>query len=262
MTHGDLLAPAPTPPAEPADPPQYGARRIAAVWALAALPMAVLSWLVTPVLAAALDGPAAGARALLACMTVGLVWQGVLVLVLVRRETGTFRWPAVRDALWLNRPRSPRTGRVGGRLWWVLVPAALVFAAEQFLPAIPTPTDRDLGGFLGSPEGQSFLAGNWRWFAVVLVLAVFNTVLGEELLFRGILLPRMRGVFGRADWVANGVLFACYHLHMPWAIPTALLDVFALSWPSRRFRSAWFGIVVHSLQSVVIVGMTVALVLR
>jgi membrane protease YdiL (CAAX protease family) len=39
------------------------------------------------------------------------------------------------------------------------------------------------------------------------VLAVFNTVLGEELLFRGLLLPRMNGVFGERDWLANGVLF-------------------------------------------------------
>ena len=48
---------------------------------------------------------------------------------------------------------------------------------------------------------------------------VFNTVLGEELLFRGYLLPRMNGVFGRRDWLANGVLFAAYHLHVPWVIP-------------------------------------------
>jgi hypothetical protein len=33
----------------------------------------------------------------------------------------------------------------------------------------------------------------------------FNSVLGEDLLFTGLLLPRMRGVFGRGDFVANGV---------------------------------------------------------
>jgi hypothetical protein len=42
---------------------------------------------------------------------------------------------------------------------------------------------------------------------VIVVQLVFNSVLGEDLLFRGILLPRMRGVFGRGDFVANGVLF-------------------------------------------------------
>ena len=170
--------------------------------------MAALSWLVAPALAAQLGGPTAWPRALVACLTVGLVWQGVLVLVLVRRETGTLRWRAVADALWLHRPRSPRTGRVGGRVWWVLLPAVLVVGLEQLLPSLHVPAGRDLGAFLRSTDGHEFLSGNWPWFAAIVVMAVFNTVLGEELLFRGLLLPRMRGVFGRADWLANGLLFA------------------------------------------------------
>jgi membrane protease YdiL (CAAX protease family) len=242
--------------------PQYGLRRILGVWAAAALPMAALAWLVAPALAGALDGPSAWPRALVACLTVGLVWQGVLVLVLVRRETGTLRLRAVADALWLHRPRSPRTGRVGGRVWWALLPAVLVVGLEQVLPKVSAPATRDLGAFLRSATGHEFLSGNWPWFAVIVVMALFNTVLGEELLFRGLLLPRMRGVFGRADWLANGLLFATYHLHMPWVIPTALLDSLALAYPSRRFRSAWLGIIVHSVQSVLIVGATLALVLR
>ena len=63
-------------------------------------------------------------------------------------------------------------------------------------------------------------------------MCVFNTVLGEELLFRGYLLPRMAGVFGRYDWVANGVIFAAYHLHVRWAIPAALVDT--LTSPARE----------------------------
>ena len=95
---------------------------------------------------------------------------------------------------------------------------------------------------------------------MIVVFAVFNTVLGEELLFRGLLLPRMRGVFGRYDWVANGVLFACYHLHTPWVIPTALINVFAISYPSRRYESAWMGILVHSTQSVGLIAIVLVLV--
>jgi hypothetical protein len=62
------------------------------------------------------------------------------------------------------------------------------------------------------------------------------------------------------DWVANGVLFAGYHLHMPWAIPMALLDTFILAYPSKRYRSAWIGIAVHSAQSVVITALVLKLV--
>jgi membrane protease YdiL (CAAX protease family) len=93
------------------------------------------------------------------------------------------------------------------------------------------------------------------------VFFLFNTVLGEELLFRGYLLPRMNGVFGRGDWVANGLLFAGYHLHVPWAIPGTLLEMFAIAYPTKRYRSAWIGIAVHSAQSVFLAILILTLVI-
>ena len=130
------------------------------------------------------------------------------------------------------------------------------------MPGLPHPASRDLGDFLSSHAGHVLLAGSWGWFAILAAAVVFNTVLGEELLFRGYLLPRMKGAFGRRDWVANGVLFAAYHLHMPWVIPTALLDTFFISYPSKRYRSALIGIVVHSAQSVVLFAIVLSLVVK
>lgn len=241
--------------------PQYRLPSIAAVWAAAALPMAALAWIVAPRLAAAMTGEAAFAATLILCLTAGLVWQFVLVLILVGVEQRTLRWPVVREALWLRSPRSPRTGRTGGVVWLVIVPFALLFAGKQFLPGLPTPDSRDFGAFLGSGTGQAFLDGAWGWFAVIVTMAIFNTVLGEELLFRGFLLPRMNRAFGAGDWLANGVLFALYHLHVPWTIPLHLLDAVALAYPTKRYRSAWIGIIVHSGQSVffVIAAWTVVL---
>jgi membrane protease YdiL (CAAX protease family) len=240
---------------------QYTRRQIGGIWAAAALPMAALAWVVAPWLADRLNGPSAWPRAILVSLTVGLAWQFVLVLLLVHRERGSVAWPVLKDALWLRAPRSPKTERAGGRLWLLLVPFMVLFAAEEFVPSLPIPARRDLPAFLGSEAGMTFFAGNWVWFAVVAAMFVFNTVLGEELLFRGLLLPRMQGAFGRGDWVANGVLFAAYHLHTPWMIPANLIDTFALSYPSRRYRSALMGIAVHSAQTVLILGLTLSLVL-
>jgi membrane protease YdiL (CAAX protease family) len=235
--------------------------QIIATWAAAAGPMAFLSWVGTPWLGDRLGGAESLSKALLLLMTAGLIWQGLLVLILTRREVGTFRWSRFRDALWLRRPSDPNTGRVGGRVWLWLIPCIVIFALEEFVPAYTPPFARDFAAFLNDDRGKAFFDGAWGWFVVVVALALFNTVLGEELLFRGYLLPRMRGAFGRWDWVANGVLFATYHLHMPWVIPSALLDAFAISYPAKRFRSAWIGIVVHSVQSVVVVGAVLAAVL-
>jgi hypothetical protein len=65
------------------------------------------------------------------------------------------------------------------------------------------------------------------------------------------------------DWVANGFLFAAYHLHTPWVMPaTLLVDTFAMPSPSRRYRSALIGIIVHSSQSVFTLALVLLLVLR
>ncbi|MFH8253239.1 lysostaphin resistance A-like protein [Microbacterium sp. B2969] len=241
---------------------QYSLPQILGVWAGAALPMAVLAWVVAPWLASMLPGPAAWPQAILLTLTAGLIWQFALVLILVRREQGTLRWSVLKEALWLRAPRSPKTGRKGGVLWLLLIPLTLLVYGREMLPKLPAPAGRDLGDFLQSAVGQDFFSGNWTWFALTLVMFAFNTVLGEELLFRGLLLPRMQGVFGRGDWLANGVLFALYHLHVPWAIPGRLVNAFILSWPSRRYQSALLGILAHSSQSVVFAALLLLLVLK
>jgi membrane protease YdiL (CAAX protease family) len=241
---------------------QYSLAQILAVWAAAAIPMAVLAWLVAPLLGNLLAGDEPFAQALLLCITAGLIWQFVLTLILTRREQGTLRWSRVRDALWLLSPRDPRSGRVGGRVWLWAIPFVLLFGLWEFFGFdITGPSNRDFALFLDTAAGQEFFRGAWGWFAVVVVQLVFNSVLGEDLLFRGLLLPRMRGVFGRGDFVANGVLFGFYHLHTPWSIPAALADIILTAYPTRRWQSVWMSIIVHSAQSVFVIIILLTFVL-
>jgi uncharacterized protein len=249
-----------TPAAGPAQIRQYTLAGVLRTWAAAALPMAALAWLFAPWLAHALDGPTALSRALILTLTAGMVWQFLLVLILVYREQRSLRWSVLKDALWLHAPRRPSTGRRGGRAWLVLIPVVLAIAAEELLPTLPTPGSRDLGLFLESDAGQAFLSGNWAWFVLLVAMFIFNTVLGEELLFRGLLLPRMQGVFGRGDWAANGVLFALYHLHVPWVIPQAFVDT-CVPFASKRYNSALVGIAAHSVQTVFFTVAVLVLVL-
>lgn len=240
---------------------QYSMVGVIGTWAAAAAPMSILAWLAAPWIAHRMSGPTALSRALILALIVGLFWQFVLVVVLVRREQGTLRWAVVKDALWLHAPRQPGTSRRGGRAWLIVIPIIVALGAEELLPAFPTPNGRDMDKFLGSHDGQSFLSGNWGWFALIVVLQILNSVLGEELLFRGVLLPRMQGTFGRWDWAANGVLFALYHLHVPWVIPQAFVDA-VVPYAAKRYRSALVGIVAHSAQSVVFTLLALGVVLK
>jgi len=57
------------------------------------------------------------------------------------------------------------------------------------------------------------------FFIVFLVWTVVFNIIGEELYYRGFLLPKMRGTFGRWDWVANGLLFTLKHGYQRWLYP-------------------------------------------
>src|SRR5215208_4551503 len=152
---------------------QYSLAQILAVWAAAALPMGALAWVVAPLVAGQLDGPVPLIRTLLALLTVGLIWQ--FVLVLIYRERGSLRWSVLKDALWLHSPRSRRTGRVGGRLWLVLIPCVLLFGAEGFIPhPFTAPPGYDFAAFSQSEAFVAFMSGNWVFYAVLVALVVFN----------------------------------------------------------------------------------------
>ena len=229
---------------------QYSRKAIFAIWAAAALPMAALSWIVAPAIASG-GGIENMVRPLIGSLTAGLIWQFVLAMALVGYEQRSLRWSRLKEALWLRKPRDPKTGRVGGKVWLIVIPLIIGTAVEGMI-GLPEPAGRAFGEFLSTDAGKAFFDGAWGLYALFMVMGLFNTVLGEELLFRGVLLPRMHGAFGDRDWVANGLLFSAYHLHVPWRIPTSLLDTFLVAYPTKKYRSAWIGIAVHSAQTIVL----------
>lgn len=233
---------------------QYSLGKILAIWALVALPMALLAWVVAP--AAIRSSPLHPGIVYWLLMIAGMAWQAVVGLTILYRELGTLRWSAVRARTWLQTPRDPESGRPERKLFWWLVPALLFSALINMALAgyMDAPMARLLPGLqpaayqdnaqLVSPEFQ----GAWWLFGVLLASHLFNYFLGEELLFRGVLLPKMQGAFGRYDWVANAALFGLYHLHKPWMLPSLIVGSLAITWPARRFRSNWMAIVVHGVE--------------
>ena len=254
---------------------QYSLARILSIWALAAAPMGILNWIVFPLLAPGFESDPFGfCITLLVLLTLGLVWLFVLSMIIVRREEGDLRWATVKRRLRLNTPRQPATGAPRARLWlWVVPFIVAVTVVELVLntplenswvslfPFLAEPHGYSFDAFLGSQEILARLEGAWWFFALFVVQAAFNTILGEEFLFRGVLLPKMEGVFGRWSWVANSILFALYHVHRPWVIPNAVLTGLLYTFPAYRYRSTWMSIIVHSAQSVFFAFLVLGVVL-
>ena len=243
---------------------QYTLWQILGIWALAAIPMGILSWIVFPAVSPdfRVDPLGAGVTRLV-LLTIGLIWLFILSMIIVRKEDGNLRWATIKRRLRLNTPRDPKTGETRRRLWLWVIPVMIASAGfdlalvpivqklwVSIFPFLAEPPGYNFNMVFNTPEILQRLVGAWWFFGLFVVSSVFNVFLGEELFFRGVLLPKMEGVFGRWSWVANGVLFACYHIHQPWVIAENLVSGSILAYPSWRFRSTWMAVIVHSAQNV------------
>jgi membrane protease YdiL (CAAX protease family) len=251
---------------------QYTLWQILTIWLAAGTPMWVLGWLVYPVLSQNLTAVDAGLLRI-KLFTVGLIWQFILSMLMLYLEEGNIRLQTIRRRFWLNNPISPKTGQKDNRLWWLLIPLILVvIISELGIDPVLNGLWTKLLPFLAEPQGyspdtlfapelRSMWIGAWELLLLQAVLSIFNTFLGEEFIFRGVLLPKMNGVFGRWDWVANGVLFGLYHLHQPWGLPGNILSGLLLAFTGKRYRSNWFPIILHSGESVYFIFLILGLVL-
>jgi membrane protease YdiL (CAAX protease family) len=234
--------------------------------------MWLVGWVAYPALSAGLPPMDAGLLRL-KLFIVGLVWQFVLSMIILYREEGNVRLGTISRRFWLNHPKSARSGETKKALWWWLIPLIVFVAAVEIglrstlvnvwtgiFPFFAEPEGYDMAAMF-TPELRAQLVGAWGLLGLYLVSSLFNTFLGEEFLFRGVLLPKMEGVFGKWDWVANGVLFSFYHLHQPWGILATLLGDLTLAYSGKRFRSNWFPIIIHSGQSVFFLFLILGLVL-
>lgn len=251
---------------------QYALWQILGIWLAGGAPMWLLGWVAYPAMSAGLP-PADAGLLRLKLLTSGLIWQFLLAMLMLYREEGNLRLSTISRRFWLNHPVSQRTGEPSKSLWQWLVPLILLLAVLEIglrsplvklwttlFPFFAEPKGYD-AAILFAPELRAQWVGAWDLLGLFIVTALFNTFLGEEFLFRGVLLPKMAGVFGKWDWVANGVLFCLYHLHQPWGILATLPGDLVLAYSGKRFHSNWFPIILHSGQSIYFLFLILGLVL-
>ena len=122
---------------------------------------------------------------------------------------------------------------VGGLVAYVLLAVTanasvpLVYRAIGFTPPIET----------AEPWGLSALP-------LVLFTLALN-ILGEEIWWRGYILPRQEAQFGKSAWVWHGILWAFFHAFKWWTIPPLLFVCLVVPFVAQRTRSTWPGILSH-----------------
>ncbi len=246
---------------------QYSLAKILGIWFVAAVPMAILAYVVTPIVASQFDLALGLARWLM--IIVGLFWLFILAIIILNRELGTLRWSVIRKRMWYQTPIDPKTGEPNMKLLLWAIPAALINGLVALTFIDPTidkfffsifpflePVAISGRAELGSPE----FVGQWWVMGVVTITLLLNYFFAEEWLFRGVLLPKMGGVFGRWAWLANVILFATWHWHQPWDWIGIILSFSFAIWVSQRFKCNWIMVIAHGADGVFLFLLSLAVV--
>lgn len=85
-----------------------------------------------------------------------------------------------------------------------------------------------------------WLLGAWLPFWVL-------NILGEEIVWRGVILPRQEVALGRWAWLANGAGWLLFHLAFGAMFLLTLWPiVFILPYVVQRRQNSWTGIIIHA----------------
>jgi membrane protease YdiL (CAAX protease family) len=189
-------------------------------------------------------------------MVLGAGAELVAGLVLLRREGYRLTLAALRERI---RWRWPK-----GRKAWVL--AGVVLVLGMGLSMAMGPVNRELAsvpgfeppawwGAASNPTVQVNSAadafpdvefrGNYLFVLLYLAIGLVFNIFGEEIYYRGYLLPRMRGTFGKWDWVANGVLFTLKHIYQRWLYPGILVGGLSFAFAAGPLGSLPLAMVFH-----------------
>ena len=96
--------------------------------------------------------------------------------------------------------------------------AALVPPPDWF-PASQNPL-KEVNGVEDALPGVEF-RGNILFLLLFFFTGVMN-ILGEDTYYRGVLIPKLHGLFGRWAWLSGGVIFALKHVYVWWRVQEVL----------------------------------------
>lgn len=125
-----------------------------------------------------------------------------------------------------------------------------LFAPPSYTPEIFSDVYESLDQGLANTTfmGESLASDPWWLIPFWLIVWVTLAVLGEELVWRGYLLPRQEVRYGKYAWLVNGLLWNIpFHLYTAHNFFSDMPLYFLLPFMVQRVKNTWFGIALHSL---------------
>jgi membrane protease YdiL (CAAX protease family) len=124
--------------------------------------------------------------------------------------------------------------------WLASIP---LFEPPPYLPAFMDPRvelETPFTEFLGAR-----LEGNW-WILSWWLCLMFFSNLGEELMWRGYILPRQELSLGKQAWLVNGLLWNfVVHAVLRWQYIGMMPSMLLTPWLAQKLENTWASFLVH-----------------
>jgi len=126
---------------------------------------------------------------------------------------------------------------------------AITLAGAIVIIMVLAPLDIDASALEGiSPIETSRLTGAERYIFLLLPLFFFFNYVGEEMLWRGYILPRQEISFGKYAWIFNGFLHALFHMPFGLLIHVISIPIYlVMPFVVYKTRNTTTAIFIHAL---------------
>lgn len=105
-----------------------------------------------------------------------------------------------------------------------------------------------IGKFDHSPPFMSFepLSSGRYWLLLVWFPYWILNIMGEEILWRGVMLPRQELAFGKYTWLFHAFGWWLFHIAFGWQLFITLTPtIFIQSYVVVKTKNSWTGVIIH-----------------
>lgn len=163
----------------------------------------------------------------------------LLVAFLILKTEGAFHHPPrlLKRLRFVKMTRNDWLWTIGAVVLIGVISVSLLKILEMFT------------GQVGHPpffEIEPLSSDRYWLLAIWFPYWVLN-IMGEEILWRGVILPRQEVSFGKIAWIFHGLCWGLFHIAFGWQLLVTLLPIlFIQSFVVQKQKNTWIGVIIHS----------------
>jgi membrane protease YdiL (CAAX protease family) len=182
----------------------------------------------------------------------------LIAIVAIRIESESFTWNKFKERYRLKGiDKRTWIWIVGLTVFSIATYICLTFTGKllakvpllsppSFFPAEINPIKLMTPGvFMDTP-----LKGQW-WIIPLYATGWFFNIFGEELLWRGFLLPRQELNYGKYAWLIHGIIWTLWHIFWKWNLLIILPMALAIPFAVQKTKNTWVGIISHGTANLI-----------